>query len=98
MHYNAYAGFPEGIDIGFGGILHAAVGVMYQTLRRRSDGQGAVQGVKGQAGLEAPVQRPADASSAEGVYDHRQIDPFASQPYVGDVGYPQLVDSTYVQY
>ena len=54
-HADSYAGLLEGIDIGFGGILHAPVRVMHQPLRRRSGCRGAVQGINGQAGIKVPV-------------------------------------------
>ena len=96
-HADFCAGFLEGIDIGFGGILHAPVRVMHQPLRCRSGCQGAVQGIKGQAGIEGSIQSPADASSAMGVKYHCQIDPLAGLADVGNVGYPQLVNAGHVQ-
>ena len=92
-HADLYAGLLEGFDIGIGGILHTPVRVMHQPFRHRSGNKSAVQSIKGQAGIECSLQSPADASSAVGVEYHGQIDPLSCQPYVGDVGYPQLVDA-----
>ena len=96
-HADFYAGVLEGLDIGFRGILHAPVGVMHKPLLCWSGGKGAVEGVKGQPGIEGSIQSPADASSAMGVKYHCQIDPLAGQADVGDVGYPQLVNAGHVQ-
>ena len=77
-HADPYASVLERVYIGFRGILHAPVGVMHKPFLRWSGGQGAVEGVQGQAGIEGSIQGPADASSAMGVKYHGQIDPFAS--------------------
>lgn len=57
-HADPYAGFTEGVYMGFRGILHAPVGVIYQTLRRGSGSQGTVQGGKGQAGPQGVDPAP----------------------------------------
>ena len=79
-HADPYAGVLDGIDIGFGGILHAPVRVVYQTLPRGSGGKGAVQSTKGQTGIEDSIQSPADAFSAAGVKYHGQLDPLSEKP------------------
>src|ERR1700735_4764237 len=57
------------------GVLHAAVGMMDQVLQRTATrGDGLVERLKRQAGLQMIGERPAHDFSWGGVHDQRQID------------------------
>ena len=74
------------------GVLHAAVGMMDQVLQRTATrGDGLVERLERQAGLQMIGERPADDFPGEGVHDHRQIDELLRQTDVGDVRDPDMI-------
>jgi len=56
-------------------------------------GDGHVESLPGQAGLEMVFERPSDHFAREGVDDDGEIDEVFGEPDVGDVGGPDLVES-----
>ena len=88
-HTDGDVGLGERGNIGCGCVLDSLVGVVdtrWLTLR-----QGTLQGGQGQRLVECPPQVPAPNRTAEDIHDHRQVDEFLVQPYVGDIGHPDLI-------
>jgi hypothetical protein len=55
------------------------------------------QGAQRQLCVQASIQIPSDTSPAEEVQDDCQIYEFSGQPYVGNIGSPDLIQSSYFQ-
>ena len=78
--------------------LHAAVGMMDEAVGRRiSRGQGQVERLQGERGLQMVGERKADHFARERVDDDREIDEVLGEPDIGDVGDPDLVEAGRLQ-
>jgi len=83
----------EARHIGVAGILDAAIGVVDQAVGRRiAIGQRHLERFDRKPCLEMIIERPADHLAAERIEDDGEIDEGFSEPHVGDVGHPDLID------
>jgi hypothetical protein len=76
-----------------GGVLHAAIGMVDEALRRISRGDRHVESLDGQTGFQVIVERPSHDLAREGVDDDGEVDEGFGESDIGYVGDPELIEA-----
>lgn len=85
-------GLEQGAE-GAAGVLFSLIGMMDEARGGTAAGQGLLQGVPDEAGVEGITERPADDFATEAIHDGGEVSPPGLGVDVGDVGDPGLVDA-----
>jgi hypothetical protein len=75
------------------GVLHAAIGMVDEALRRISRGDRHVESLDGQTGFQVIFERPSHDLAREGVDDDGEVDEGFGESDIGYVGDPELIEA-----